>query len=508
MKLTICLLALFSALSFGQPPAQPPAPEKPPAPAVEKPKPPAEPEKPPVVKQHEITLNGKVVRYTTTAGLMPISNAAGEVEAHIFYMAYTLDGVTDPAKRKLTFSFNGGPGSSSVWLHLGALGPKRIKMLDNGAMPPAPYQLETNQQTWLDETDLVFIDPVGTGYSRAEKPELAKKFHGVRGDIESVGEFIRLYLSRNSRWLSPLFLVGESYGTTRAAGLSGYLVDRGIAFNGIMLVSTVLQFQTLEFDDGNDLPYIVYLPTYTATAWYHKKLPPDLQKDLQAALKESEAYAAGGYQQALSKGDALTKQERDAAVEKYARLTGLPRRYVEESDLRVDIMRYIRELLRDQNIVVGRLDSRLTGPGRRAVTDEPDFDPSMSAIFPPYTAAFNQYVRSELGYETDRPYYILGGGIQHWSWDAENRYADVSVSLREALSKNPYMKVYVGMGYYDLATPFFAAGYTLNHMGLAPSLRQNIKTYQYDAGHMYYINVDSLKAMKKDVAGFLQWAAP
>src|SRR5262245_60927567 len=227
-----------------------------------------------VQTHHQIRANGKNVRYTVTTGKLPLKNEAGDTEAEIFFMAYTLDGTgkgtASSSSRPLMFSFNGGPGSSSVWLHLGALGPKRVKMRVDGAMPSPPYQLVDNPDTWLDQTDLVFIDPVGTGYSRAMKPDLGKKFWGVQGDLESVGEFIRLYLTRYQRWASPLFLVGESYGTTRAAGLSGYLVDRGIAFNGILLVSSILNFETARFTRGNELPYTLYLPTYTATAWYHK----------------------------------------------------------------------------------------------------------------------------------------------------------------------------------------------------------------------------------------------
>lgn len=499
---TICL-CIVGAWGQEAPRAEAAKPQAP-APAV----PVKEVETPPVVRHHEIQLNGAPLKYTTTTGLMPIRNAAGETEASMFYVAYTLDGVKDASRRRLTFSFNGGPGSSSVWLHLGALGPKRIKMKDDGSMPAAPYELETNPATWLDETDLVFIDPVGTGYSRAAKPDLAKKFFGLQGDLESVSEFIRLYLVRSNRWLSPLFIAGESYGTTRAAGLSGMLVEKGIALNGVLLVSTVLNFGTIRFGIGNDLPYVLYLPSYTATAWYHGKLKGDLQKDLKTALRESEKWAMTGYLQALAKGDALTPQERKEAVAKLAQFTGLPVQYVERSDLRIEIMKFIRELLRDENTLVGRLDSRLKGPGQRTESETAEFDPSMSAIRPPYTAAFNNYARAELGYESDRDYYILGGGIGRWDYGADNRYADVSDALRQAFAKNPSMKLYVGAGYFDLATPYFAAYYTLNHAGLPPEARANIRRHEYEAGHMYYINVPSLKAMKKDVSEFMKWAAP
>jgi carboxypeptidase C (cathepsin A) len=468
----------------------------------------AKPEPAPVVRPHEVTIQGKILHYKTTAGRMPIRNAAGETEAQMFYTAYTLDGVTDPSRRRLVFAFNGGPGSSSVWLQMGAIGPQRVKLNDDGSLPAPPYRVVPNEGTWLDDADLVFIDPVGTGYSRAAKPDLNKKFFSLKGDIASVGEFIRLYLTRNNRWLSPLFLAGESYGTTRSAGLSGYLVEHGIALNGICLISTVLNFGTLEFDHFNDLAYVLILPSYTAAAWYHKRLPADLEKDLNAALKESESYAAEGYVKALQAGDRLTPAERQAAVAKLARLTGLSPAFIDRAELRVDLERFQRELLRDRNVVVGRLDSRLTGPGERAATIDTEFDPSMTTIRPPYTAAWYNYVRTELGYESDDDYHILGGGVTGWDFASDNRYADVTESLRLAFEKNPHMKLYIGAGHFDMATPYFAAWYTLDHMALPAAAKANIRRHEYESGHMYYINLDSLHAMKRDVSAFLEWAAP
>ena len=502
-------MRLFALLAWLPLLAQPPA-ARAPRPEAQKPaaaKP--APDETPVVRKHELNVGGRVLRYTTTAGLMPIRDAKGETEAHIFYMAYALDGVADPAKRRLMFSFNGGPGSASVWLHLGAIGPKRVPMRDDGAMPAPPFQLIPNDSTLLDEADLVFIDPVGTGYSRPVKPELQAKFSSRQGDIESVGEFIRLYLTRNKRWLSPLFLIGESYGTTRAAGLAGYLIDRGIAFNGIALISTILNFQTSRFARGNDLPFPLILPTYTATAWYHKKLSPELQKmDLRKLLREVEAWALTGYSEALALGDRMTPAQRKATVERLARYTGLDPSYVDRAELRIELPYFNRELLRDRGLMVGRLDSRLTGPGPRDLSGTYEFDPSMTAIRPPYTAALYQYVRAELGYESDLDYYILGGGIGRWDMNAQNEYADVSDSLRRAFARNPFLKVYLGAGYYDMATPFSAAYYTLDHMGLTPNLRANIRVHEYPAGHMYYIHAESLAAMKRDLASFLAWAAP
>lgn len=467
-------------------------------------------EEPPVVTRHEIKIGGKTLRYSVTAGMLPIKNETGETEARMFFIAYTREDPEGSAgERPLMFSFNGGPGSSSVWLHLGALGPRRVRMLEDGGLPPPPYRLIDNEHTWLEETDLVFIDPVGTGYSRAKTPELGKKFWGLRGDIASVGEFIRLYLTRFERWSSPLFLVGESYGTTRAAGLAGHLVEQGVAFNGIVLVSSILNFQTAHFDRGNDLPYVLFLPTYTATAWYHGRLAEDLQGDLRKTLDEAERWAATDYTVALAKGSALSEQERREVVGQLARYTGLEERYVENSDLRIEIHRFCKELLRNEKRTVGRLDSRFKGMDAVAASERPDFDPSMAAIRPPYTAALNDYVRTRLRYSTDLPYHILGGGIpEPWEWGsaAEQGYADTSEALRSALAKNPYMKLFIASGYYDLATPYFATEYTLHHMGLDESLRGNIVTAEYEAGHMMYIHTEALARLKADVISFLRSA--
>lgn len=462
----------------------------------------------PIRTQHHFRGSGAHFSYTVTTGMMPIRGEKGEKEADVFFMAYTREEGTDHAKRPLMFSFNGGPGSASVWLHLGALGPKRVKMLDDGNLPAPPYQLVDNPESWLEHTDLVFIDPVGTGYSRPAKPELGKKFWGVKGDIESIGEFIRLYLTRYSRWTSPLFLVGESYGTTRAAGLSDHLLNHGIALNGILLVSSILNFQTASFTRGNDLPYVLFLPTYTATAWYHKRLAPELQNSLPETLAEAERWAETEYAAALMRGDALTAEERAAVIAKLSRYTGLEPRYLEDCNLRVEIFRFCKELLRTQRRTVGRLDSRIKGLDELASSETPDFDPSMSAIRPPYTALFNDYVRNVLKYETDEEYYILGGGIKNpWDWNIDRMgYADTSEALRAAFAKNPYMKLFVASGYYDLATPYFATEYTLAHMGLDPSLRDNIRTGEYEAGHMMYIHTASLTKLKQDISAFLDFA--
>ncbi|HEX8722907.1 MAG TPA: hypothetical protein VF736_19975 [Pyrinomonadaceae bacterium] len=525
LLLALCLAPAAAAAQTPQPtptpqpqPGASPAPGEQPRPTPSAPTPTPTPtpgerdaamtDGPPSVTRHEIRVGGRTLRYTVTTGVMPLKSAAGETEARIFYMAYTLDGAGDRAQRPLTFSFNGGPGSSSVWLHLGALGPRRVEMLPDGGMPPPPFQLVDNEQTWLDFTDLVFIDPVGTGYSRAARPELASRYFGLQGDIQSVGEFIRLYLVKNQRWTSPLFLVGESYGTTRAAGLSGYLVERGVAFNGVMLISTIMNFQTSNFARGNDLPYVLFLPTYSAIAWYHKRLPPETQAlPLRRFLDEVERWAANEYTVALAKGDGLTAAERQEVIDRLNRYTGLSKTFIDNSDLRIEISRFDKELLRDQKRTVGRLDGRFKGIDDLAVSERPGFDPSMAAIRPPYTATFNQYVRSELGFRSDLEYFILGGGIGRWDFGSDNSYADVSEALRSAFAKNPYMKLFIASGYYDLATPYFAAAYSLRHMGLDPSLQKNITATFYEAGHMMYIDQTSLAQLKRDAAAFVQNAA-
>jgi carboxypeptidase C (cathepsin A) len=467
-----------------------------------------EPELKPSITHHSITLAGKTLRYTAQAGLMPIANEQGEIEAHIFYIAYMLEGVRAGERRPLTFTFNGGPGSSSVWLHMGAIGPKRVRMQPEGWMPAPPYSLEDNQATWLDQTDLVFIDPVGTGYSRAEKPELGKKFWGLKGDIESVGEFIRMFLTRNERWSSPLFLAGESYGTTRAAGLSGYLVDHGIALNGIVLVSTILDFQTVEYTRVNDNGFVLTLPTYTAIAWYHKKLPQDLQSQpLAQVLKQAQAFASGPYEKALERGSSISAEERAQAVEQTSRFTGLSKSYVDQANLRITVEYFDKELLRDQHKTVGRLDGRFTGLDEVGVSEAPDYDPSEAAIRPPFTALFNDYVRTELGWKTDREYYILGGGFRQWDFgDAGNGFPETRTALRHAFVKNPFMRVFVAEGYYDLATPYYAVDYTLDHLGLTPELRGQITTAQFEAGHMMYIRQQEIVRLRSDVRAFYEQA--
>src|SRR5882762_11510066 len=458
----------------------------------------------PVVTHHQITVNGSVLKYTATAGRLPLKRADGKIEAEMFFVAYTLDGA-DAAKRPLTFAFNGGPGSATVWLHMGAIGPKRVVLEPNGFMPAAPYRIEDNPATLLDRSDLVMVDAMGTGYSRAATAELAKKFLGVKGDVQAFGEFIRLYLSRYDRWSSPLFLLGESYGTTRAAGIAGYLADHGISFNGVTLLSMAVDFQTLEWNKSNDLPYALLLPTFNMIAGYHHKLPADLSQDMTKTRQEVVRWATNDYLLALGKGDALTPDERRKIVEQLARYTGLRPEVVENHNLRIDVPTFTHELLLDQKLVVGRLDGRFTSPDPE---DAGFYDPAGAAILPPYTSVFNNYVRNELGYKTDMPYKVFAfdeAAFQKWEWgNAVEGFPSTAGGLRSAMIKNPYLKILVMEGHYDLATPFAAADWTMDHLNLDAKYHQSVSYATYEAGHMVYIDRAEHTRMKKDLVDFME----
>ena len=452
--------------------------------------------------------NGDALRYTATTGMLPIRNDSnGVIEGAMFFVAYTRDGVADVAKRPLLVAFNGGPGSSSVWLHMGAYGPRRVRLMADGSAPAPPYQVEDNPQTLLDQTDIVFVDPVGTGYSRAARPELGAKFWGLDEDIAAMAEFIRLYLTRYARWSSPLFISGESYGTTRATGLSGYLADRGITLNGILLLSTVIDRAASTMDRDNPLGFANFLPSYAATAWYHHKLAPDLQaKTVEQVTDEAERWAVSEYHPALVMGQRLTVDRRSAIVKQLARYTGLPERFVEDNDLRITLSRFNHELLRGERRVVGRLDSRFTTFDTDPGSDEVQLDPSEATIRNTFTPAWNDYVRRELRYRNDDVYYILGGGIGRWRYPQTQGYSDVSPSLERAFTKNPYLKLYVAMGYYDMATPYHAVEYTLSQLRVAPEIRANIVSEYFAAGHMMYIDEASRTKLRAGMRRFIDGA--
>ena len=470
-------------------------------------------EKEPVlsVTDHEINLGGKVIKYKATAGYMAMKDAKNEkTKANLFFVAYTKvstdDDKVDLAKRPLTVSFNGGPGSASIWLHMGALGPKRVAMTEKGESLPPPYKMIDNDLCWLDQTDLVFVDPVSTGFSRAASGEDPHQFHGFNEDVASVGDFIRLYTTRNGRWPSPKFLIGESYGTTRASALSDYLQDRyGLYLNGISLVSSIMNFETARFTPGNDLPYTLFLPTYAAGAWYHKKLGAAYANaDLPTVLKAAEKFVQEKYAPALMRGDALPAAEKAALAKEAAALIGLPEAFVLQRNLRIDIFTFTTKLLEAENRSVGRYDNRLAGiryaPG---TAGRQEFDPSYEAVYGAYTACFNDYVRRELKYESDLPYNALTGEVQPWNYNnVQNQYLNTSEMLHQAMSRNTNLKVWIANGHFDLATPYFATDYTVRQMGLDPAVRGNVSLTFYEAGHMMYMVPSELTKLKADAVKF------
>jgi len=485
---------------------------------------------PPVVTEHTVTLaGGKTLSYKAIAGYLLLRDtkeeahagegnekdtgkrnvgsqmepAKGKPKADIFFAAYILNGVADVAARPVTFAFNGGPGSASVWLHMGGLGPRRVQLSDRGETLPTPVKFVDNESTWLDKTDLVFIDPVSTGYSRPVSGEDAKQFHGYKQDIANVGDFIRLWTTQYERWSSPKIIAGESYGTTRAAGLSDYLQNRyGLYVNGIVLISSALNFQTIDFAPGNDVPYPLYLPSYTATAWYHRKLSSDLLNlPLREVLNQAESFAAGDYLLALSRGETLPEPDRDRIASQLARFTGLGANYLKQLGLRESDDRFVNDLLKDESRSIGRLDSRFTGIRLNPATDRPDFDPSAEAVNGPFNSAFNDYVRRDLRFETDIPYETIAE-VNPWTL-AENKYLDVASNLKEAMSRNRYLKVWVCCSYFDLATPYFAAENVVHAMNLDPAIRNNIDLTFYESGHMVYIDRASREKFKADFDAFL-----
>jgi carboxypeptidase C (cathepsin A) len=470
-------------------------------------------ETPPVATHHAVTVRGQTIGYTAYAGMLPIRNEqTKEVEGAMYFIAYIKEGA-NPATRPVTFTFNGGPGSSSVWLHLGAFGPKRVRLMPDGSAPPPPYAFEDNPYTLLDQTDLVFIDPVGTGYSRAVTQQFGTKFWGLDEDLRSVAEFIRLYLTRFDRMGSPKFLAGESYGTTRAAGLSGVLASSGIVMNGVVLISTILNFGYSSQLRGNDLGFVNFLPTYTATAWYHHKLPADLQRlTLEQVTTQAERWAVTDYASALLQGNRLSPDDRRSTTGQLARFTGLPRDVIDVNDLRVSLNTFDTELLRDSQRVVGRLDGRFTTyaallAGGGGTSQQNVGDPSEAVIRNTFTPVLTDYVRRELNYRSDDVYYILGGGIGGtWTYP-QNQYATVVPHLERAFARNPYMQLFVAEGYYDGATPYFAVEYTLSHMSLDPTvLAHNITVGRYAAGHMMYIDDTSMKKLRADMSAFYDHA--
>ncbi len=461
------------------------------------------------VTQHSLTVNGREIQYTATTGCLPILDESGTSQAEMFFVAYTLRDA-DPAERPIAFAFNGGPGAASVFLQVGGIGPKRCPLACHGTALPEKYTLVDNESTWLMFTDLVFIDPIGTGFSHVVKGHDAKDFYSVQSDIRAAAKFIQLYTTRNQRWLSPKYLIGESYGTTRAAGLADFLQkDVGMNLDGLVLISAALNFRTFGFQEGNDLPYVLSLPTYTATAWYHQRLADQASRPRQATLDSVERWAMSDYLVALAAGSRLPSATRQEIVDQLAAKTGLTPHFVEQSGLRISNRQFASQLLRDKHVQLGILDSRVqaaTGVGPEAVTG---FDPAMYVVVGPWVAVLNNYLRQTLKYDTDRPYVFLSREAnREWKWDADGSDVDLSPELAEAMTLNPHLRVFGAAGCFDLTTPYASQRYTYDHLPVADSLRKNIVFSVYQSGHQIYVSDKPLRKLTADVKDFFDPPAP
>ncbi len=492
----LTLLLAAPAFATDQIPAAKPAASATPAPKERK-----------SVTHGRVNVDGKTIRYTATAGTILLRNAKNEPTASMFYVAYTMDGVQDPAKRPVTFIYNGGPGSSSVWLHMGGIGPVRVVTKDNTATPPPPYDIVSNPNTLLNATDLVFIDAVGTGYSRPVDKGTDKMFWGVDQDVDSFGQFIQRYVSDNNRWNSPKFLLGESYGTTRSANLADWLQQNGVALNGVILLSSVLNY-----GDGwpsTDLSEITYLPSYAAVAWYHHALPQQ-PAHLAAFVHQVEQFASTEYAHALFEGTRLPSAEYDQVVQKLHAYTGLSEKYIRQVNLRINMMRFRAQLLRDRGRTIGRLDARFEGWNRDNAEEYPDYSDMSAAVSPAYTAAFNWYAQNQLKYLSQRPYVILNDQtIRHWDWKHPVPGSffpvplpDVAPNLADAMRKNPNLMIFSGNGYFDLGTPFYKTEYDFAHMKLPPDLLKNVSFHFYHSGHMLYLHEQTLIDLHRDLSAF------
>lgn len=451
---------------------------------------------------HTVRLDGREIKYTATTGTLPIRGDDGKVEARMFFVAYTKDG-EDVKTRPLSFLYNGGPGSATVWLHMGSFAPVRVEMAPDGFQPAPPYHLVDNEASLIDVTDTVFVDAISTGYSRTVEGVNPAKFHGEQGDLRAFGDFINEYLNTYSRWASPKYLIGESYGTIRSAGLSQELQARhGIELNGIVLVSALLTYQTISTGPQNDIAYVAYFPTYTTTAWYHKRLAPDLQaKSVKEVADEAVAFATGEYATTLLKGNSLSDAERKAVAVKIARLTGLSVDYVMRTNLRVDPGRFRKELLRDERLVVGRLDTRYTATDVDAAGEDEEFDPSNTALQGAYTALFMDYVKNDLKWDSTLNY-ATSGDVRPWTY-RENSYMDMTEPLRQTMAKNPFLKVRVEAGYFDMACVFMGAEMNFWHLGYDKTFTSRVSFSFYEGGHMIYTRPSAHKQLKDDIATFI-----
>ena len=467
-----------------------------------------------VTTQHELKLGGQTIKYTATAGTMLMKNKQSEPVALMGYTAYVADG--DQSSRPIMFAYNGGPGSASLWLHMGTLGPHRAVATDADFSPNGPFRHVPNEYSIIDEVDLVMIDPVGTGFSRPVGEGKGEDFWGVDQDIKSVSEFIVQYVTQNGRWASPKFVLGESYGGMRTGGVAWHLLTKhNMGLNGVILVSPFMDMTIGFVGLGIDLPHVMFLPTFAASAWYHDALA-DKPADLEAFMVEVEAFSLSEYAPALLMGSSLSDDKRQAVLAKLARYTGVSESYWDRANLRVSEGQFTKELLRDRGETVGRVDSRFKGDSINLLGEQAFYDPFGSSIGPPFLAAFMDYYRSELGVHEDREYVVSGGLWQHWDWGHAQPgqggfklpFPNTLVDLSMAMKRNPNMKVLYQQGYYDLATPHLATKYYIDHMDITPELRQNVTLEMYEAGHMMYIHQPSMSKFKDDLAGFVRAGYP
>ncbi len=454
-------------------------------------------------KQDAVTINGQKIDYKVTASTLTLKTAKDEDRASIFHVAYERIGMADRHKRPVVFAFNGGPGSSAVWLHMGALGPRIVPTTPDGTKTlPPPLTVQENPQSILDVADIVFIDPVSTGFSRAEGKTNANEFHGVSGDIRSVGDFIRRWVTENDRWASPKYLLGESYGGIRATGLADHLQDEfGMSLNGVVLLSSLIDFRTLRSNTADDLSYAVFFPGLTATSHYHKKIKGNRDE----LVEQARTFAFGPYSQALLKGAAISAEEKKSIADQMAAFTGLPSSIFLETNLRLSSTRYRKELLRDERKVLGRFDARIAWPAVSPEEDYPSYDPSYSVAYGAFSTAINDYLSRDLGWEGHHPYKILTGDVRPWNWGTSNSVLNMTRKLESALRENPDLRVLVMCGYTDLATPPANMQYSIDHLFNIPDERRKaIKFTWYEAGHMFYLNQPDLEKMRKDLVEFIK----
>jgi len=457
----------------------------------------------------EVTIDDVVIEYHAKVSAIEVSRNEGDVKAKVYYTEYVRSDVKQNAKRPVTFCFNGGPGSASLWLHLGGISPRRISFTPN-ELNPKSWSLKPNESSILDQTDLVFIDPVSTGYSRPNEEKQNKEFTGFDNDVASVAEFIRLWTATNGRWSSPQYLLGESYGGIRGVAVAGYLMrEYRYSVEGLIMVSPVIDFQTIRFSESNELPYVLFLPSYTATAYHHGKIDQQKYPTMKAAVDAAEAFALGDYASALLRGDAQRGKRRQRVIAKLSELTGLSPEYIKRANLRVSMSRFGKELLRDEREIIGRFDGRYKSPDWDGTADNTEFDPSGSFIMASFSEAMQQYYYDEFGLRETRPYLALSGKVHPWNYDRfEGEYANAADTLRETMTQNPNMRVLFTLGYTDLATPFLGSLHTIRHLGIDPSLRKNITTRFYDAGHMMYLRDSEQRQLKHDLDAFYQFSQP